>query len=76
MSDAQAQNRENLLFEVCERSSGHWYRIYIDGSTEGFEEGAIILNHALIRSNYIKGTVLRAKKEGLISAELAAKLLL
>lgn len=63
------------IFEVHERS-GKIYRIFEDGSTEGFEEGAIIYNFALIWINLAKGLAIKARDNGLISDEDAAGILL
>lgn len=65
---------ENPVFQVHERS-GKTYRIWADGRTEGFEDGAIISNGALAWINLAKGLAIKARDNGLISAEQAADIL-
>lgn len=66
---------ERPVFEVHERN-GKTYRIWADGHTEGFEEGAIIINGASVWVNLAKGLAIKARDNGLISAEDAAHILL
>lgn len=63
------------IFEAHE-PSGKTYRIFEDGSTEGFEEGTVIANLALAWVNVAKGLAVKARDNGLISIEQAANILL
>lgn len=60
---------EKPIIEMHERS-GKIYRIWVDGRSEGFEEGAIIYNNALALINLAKGLTIKAINNGLTEITL------
>ena len=41
-----------LLFELIEKN-GHKYKLYSNGTTEGFPKGTVVVNHALSLLDYL-----------------------
>lgn len=61
--DATAKNM-SLMYEL-HSPDGHLYRLWLDGTTEGFPEGTIIINHARREIHYLQGLLAKAnRKEG------------
>ena len=63
------------IFEINE-PSGKTYKIFADGNTEGFEEGAVVANGVMPWIDLAKGLAIKARDNGLISVEQAANILL
>ena len=63
------------IFEVHERN-GKTYKIFADGNTEGFEDGAVIANGVMPWIDLAKGLAIKARDNGFISVEQAANILL
>jgi len=45
----------NPYIEVRERQSGKTHKVFLNGGAEGFEDGALIINHILPFTNYLEG---------------------
>lgn len=66
---------ESVLFEA-RAPDGNMYRVFEDGSAEGFPEGTAVSNYWIPMLHYAAGLTKKARDDGLISEEQASHLFL
>lgn len=69
---APSPNRA-ILFEARHPDGASW-RVYSDGSTEGFPAGISVANYARANQQYVSALLRRAAAHGLVSDQEVAKL--
>ncbi len=52
---------KELLFEVYAPLGQHCFKVYLDGTVEGFPDGAVVVNHALPLWNLMKGKLMKSE---------------
>ena len=67
-------NARQLVFQAIE-PGGRELRVYADGTSSGFAEGTRVINHFMADRNAAIGLLVRARDQGLITADLADKIL-
>jgi len=65
MTESNTESEE-LLFELIDFNTNHTWKIYKDGQCDGFPEGVMVINRALLVINALQGRI-RQLEEALVA---------